>query len=441
MISHVSSYYAATQLDDDLFFNPTLMDRVEVDVCIIGGGLAGLTTALECAKSGKSVVLLEANRIGWGASGRNAGFVNSGFAKSIFELEAEFGIDHAKALFRLSRDGVSYVKNQIGNIQAHDLIEGKEALEVVRYGNGEGLQKAAERLALDYGFSQDYLNKDQLQALLKTQQYKAGLLDHEGIHIHPLHYTLSLAKMAQSKTVQIYENSRVEHIEKSGNRWCAHISLPNTGQLSKGRSKVEANHMVLACSAYGGPYKPIERAILPIATYIIASKPMPDQIDEAINFTGTIADDRRAGDYYRISGKGDERRLIWGGRITTKRKEPKALAAMLKQDITAIYPQFSNMEIDYAWSGFMGYARHKMPIIRQMEDNLWVATAFGGHGLNTTAMAGQLIASAITDNNDQYRLFEPFTAKWCVGKIGQLAIQMEYWRMQALDSLEEYFSK
>jgi len=193
--------------------------------------------------------------------------------------------------------------------------------------------------------------------------------------------------------------------------------------------------VVLATSAYGGPSGRLNAAILPISTYVVTARSA--KLDEAIHFAGCLGDTRRASDYYRIVGTGEGRRLLWGGRITTRRSVPPRLGERLAGDIRSVYPQLDDLAVEQAWAGMMGYAVHKMPLIGRIGDGLWAATAFGGHGLNTTAMAGRLIARAIADGDDSWRLFEPFSPDWGGGPFGRIATQLAYWRLQFLDRLEE----
>ena len=175
--------------------------------------------------------------------------------------------------------------------------------------------------------------------------------------------------------------------------------------------------------------------MLPISTYVVTAR--SQKLDSAIHFSGCLGDTRRASDYYRIVGSGSERRLLWGGRITTRRSVPPHLGERLADDIRSVYPQLDDLEIEYSWAGLMGYAVHKMPLIGRIDEGLWAATALGGHGINTGAMAGNLVASAIAHGDDRWRLFEPFKARWGWGIAGRAATQLEYWRLQLLDRLEE----
>lgn len=417
---HVNSWYAAT-VGGDLVF-PSLDQVLTVDVCVVGAGLAGLTTAVEVAKAGKSVALLESKRVAWAASGRNGGFVLPGFALGQSAIEKRVGKSHADRLYDLSTEGADFVRDTIVSTQRDDIIQGRGYLSLLRHGNDREFREEAEQDA-DVSF----LDTTAVQELARSKRYKAGLLEPTGFHIHPLRYAQALAKIGDNTGALIFENSQVINLEKLGTKWCC--------QTAKG--SVQADQVVLTTSAYDGPHNKLERSVLPVATYVITSEPLGERLDDAIRFGGCLYDTRRAGDYYRIIGQGSERRLLWGGRITTRRSEPMKLANMLKQDILEIYPQLGDFNVDYAWSGLMGYATHKMPLIGEMEPGLWVGTAFGGHGLNTTAMAGKVLSRAIANGNDDWKLFQPYEFTWNGGAVGQMATQLEYWRLQALDWWEE----
>lgn len=425
--AHVASYYRAIRSVDDTAFIG-LDGRAHAEICVIGGGLAGLTTAFELARRGRRVVLVEADRIGWGASGRNAGFVSCGFAESIDALETRLGPADARALFDLSRLGVQYVAETIIASDRRDIVAGRAALSLSRQPQVDALQRRQDKMAESYGCKLDLWSRDKVASVLATSTYFDGLHDPSAFHIDPVAYTALMSDRCRAAGVWIFEASPVHRIADVGAGW----------RVETDRGVVHCEQVVLATSAYGvlnHTYRPVDRAVLPVATYVITSEPLGERLRETIAFQGCLSDMRRAGDYYRIVG-GD--RLLWGGRITTRRAEPARLADMLKADIRRIYPQLGDFQVDFAWSGLMGYARHKMPLIGMIRRGLWVATAFGGHGLNTTAMAGQLIASAISDQDDRWRLFAPFGATWGGGFAGRIAAQLEYWRMQMLDRTGEW---
>jgi len=420
---HIDSFYAETMTAAPP--RPALEGTAEADVCIIGGGLAGLTAARELAAAGKSVVLLESKRVGWAASGRNGGFVSPGFAEGIDEIEQKLGFESAKALWDLSVMGVEYVRDRIDTLKPAGVTVVPGWLKAIRFNDPDYLKKRADVMETRYNYPRVFWPRDKVREVLLTDTYFQALNDATAFHIHPLNYAIALAADAEASGAVIHEGAPATGLSKERAGWG--VKTPS--------GKVLARDVVLAGSVYPPQiWRPIDRAMLPVATYVVASEPMPDRLAGAIRFPGCIGDTRRAGDYYRIVEGG---RLLWGGRITTRRSEPAQLADMLKQDILKIYPQLGDFRIDTAWAGLMGYAVHKMPLIGRIGEGLWSCTAFGGHGLNTTAMGGCLIARAIAGGDDAWRRFSPYRPVWAGGSIGRLATQLAYWRLQFLDSVEE----
>jgi glycine/D-amino acid oxidase-like deaminating enzyme len=441
---HAASWYAANLGETPR--RPALAGSAETETAIIGGGLAGLTTAWQLAAAGRDVTLVEANRIGWGASGRNAGFVAPGFAENIFAIERRVGKPQARQLYDLSRAGGRFVHERLADLDMTGLIGGHGWLKVVRHPDTSELEERAARMARNYDVDLALWPRQAVRETLVTERYFGALHDSEPFHIDPLAYAVALADDAQRRGAALHDGTLAVSLERSTGGWRIGTSGEN------GPGALDARHVVLAGSAYQGLDAPalwpgLERAVVPVATYIVTTMPLGERLDAAIRFAGCIADTRRAGNYYRIVGSGDDRRLMWGGRITTARHEPARLAAMLKADMAAIYPQLGDAGIETAWSGLMGYQRTKMPIIGRIagarDAGLWALTAFGGHGMNTTAMGGGLIAGAIVGNDDSWRLFEPwhpgFIDRTIGGRnlIGQTAAQLVYWGMQARDRFEE----
>ena len=202
---------------------------------------------------------------------------------------------------------------------------------------------------------------------------------------------------------------------------------------------VRARHVVLAGSTgIGEVDAPIAATVLPVSTYVAVTAPIGEKLFEAVRYTGAIADTRRAGDYYRIVS---DDRLMWGGRISMRTSTPWRLKAALRRDILKVYPQLDGIEIEYAWSGIIAYAVHKMPQIGELAQGYWLASAFGDHGLNTTAMAGEMIARAILEGDDRWRLFSPYELVWAGGRSGRAVAQTLFWSMRARDSLQEKIAR
>jgi len=420
---HVDSFYAATRTPDAHF--PRLDGDVEAETCVIGGGLAGLTIARELAGKGRSVVLVEAERVGWAASGRNGGFVSPGYAEGIEAIERKVGYDHAKALWDLSVDGVDYVRRAIDDLKPAGVEPVAGSLKVLRYDDAESLMRRADVMTTRFGYERAFWPTGKVREVLHTQTYFQGLHDASAFHIHPLNYAVAIAADAAARGAVLHEATPAVHLDRGRAGWI--VRTPG--------GSVSARNVVLSGSAYGPRlWRPVDRAILPVATYVVTSEPMADRLAGAIGFSGCIGDTRRASDYYRIVEDG---RLLWGGRITTRTSEPARLAEMLKRDILAIYPQLGDFKVAFAWAGLMGYAVHKMPLIGRIGEGLWSCTAFGGHGLNTTAVGGKLVAEAISGGDDRWRLFSPFRPVWAGGSLGRAATQLAYWRLQFMDAIEE----
>ncbi len=422
-MNYPDTYYAAEI--GDIPQKPKLERDLTVDVCVVGAGLAGLTTALELLRKGLSVVVLEAHRVGWGASGRNGGSVLVGFAESGENIIKKIGPEKAAKLHDLSRQGADYIRRQITDLNIEGALEGVGRYSAVRHGNAAAAkaQVSAANSPEDTGVV--FHNHAETRKVLDTEKYHHTVFTPDGFHIQPLRYVLGLAKEIDRLGGQIFEDTKAVSLTKQAGLWQVKCAL---GQIS-------AKDVVLCTSAYDFDLCPkLSRAMLPIATYVMATKPMPAQLDTAIKTNSAISDTRRSGDYYRRL-KND--RLIWGGRITTRTSKPLKLAKMLQGDVLSVFPQLGKIDLTHQWAGLMGNTRHKMPLIGQVEKNLWMATAFGGHGLNTTAMAGCLIAAAIAEQDQAYRKFAAYKPVWAGGVFGRIAVQLTYWAMRFRDRMDE----
>jgi len=206
--------------------------------------------------------------------------------------------------------------------------------------------------------------------------------------------------------------------------------------LTTPQGKITAQRAVFATGGYTGPLIPaLKRTILPIATYMMLTEPAPDLLAQAIQTHAAMVDDRRAGDYYRLVENGQ--RLLWGGRITTRAGDTTAVAASLRAAMLQAYPQLAPLKTDLSWSGQMAYARHLMPQLGQLAEGVWHITAFGGHGLNTTTIAGKVLAEAMLNQSDRIALFRPFGLNWAGGPVGLAVAQLTYWGLQAQDKWRE----
>ncbi len=395
--------------------------RIEADVCVIGGGLAGLTTALELARRGTSVVLLEAKRIAWGASGRNGGFVSNGFAEGMESVAARVGLEAARALYQLSRFGTEFVRREIA--EGDPSIKMGEGWQgCIRYSNSEEKRAGIAAMARDYGQEMQFFDVAETRARVNTARYFQSSYDPSAFHMHPLRYALMIMDKAERAGARVFEMSPALSVTKDGNGYRVHTA----------QGEVRCRDVVYCVSSLDRTiHRLTGRAILPVATYVAVTEPLKQDV---IRTRSAISDSRRAGNYFRLV---DEDRLLWGGAITTRVSEPSRLAERMKGDMVSVFPQLGNPRIDYAWAGLMGYARHFMPLIGTDGQGQWWATAFGGHGMNTTAMGGILMARAIAAGDDEYKRFAPFAPQWAGGAFGRVGVQAGYWYMQLKDRLDE----
>lgn len=406
---------------------PPLAQDIEADVCVIGGGFAGLWTARALALRGKDVVLLEAGEVAGGASGQNGGFVSAGYAAHLSKIASRVGLDHARELYQLSREGVEIVRRTIArDRRAVHAQAGR--LHVLRVNDEVGLSDYAEMLSRDFGHELELWRKPKVRATLVSDRYFQALHEADAFHLDPLLLARLLAAEIEDHGGRIYEKSRVISADIGGLRKSLHTE----------HGRVRAFSVVLAGSAsIGAAFPWLAQTVLPIRTHVAVTAPLGERVKEAIRFEGAIADTRRAGDYYHLIGD----RLLWGGRISARKQPPKQLEKLMQRDIARVYPQLKDATIEYAWSGVMGYAVHLMPQIGMAQPGVWVASAFGGHGLNTTAIAGELIASAIAEQDDRWRLFIPFGLVWSGGRVGRAVAQVSYWGMQFGDWFDELQSR
>lgn len=430
MSSYPATYYSATRVASSSAYE-SLQQNLQADVCIVGGGLAGLTTAWELLKRNKSVIVIEANKVSWGASGRNGGFCLNGWAEGLGAIEKRSGFEDAKKLFAMSVEGVEIVRENIeqNNLPDCNIVKGK--LSVVRYEAADQMQRYRDRMAQHFNYEYEYLDTAAVRQKLNTPIYKQALRDSTGFHFHPLNYALGLADLIRAKGGRIFEDSAMQSF----------IRNPQAGATGRYTVKtahgfVQCDDVVLCCGGYGGSqFGKLRRSFLPIATYVVLTEKLGSRLQDFIRTTDAVGDDRRSSDYYRVV-EGD--RILWGGRITTKNEQDETrLAAILRKDMCDVFAGLKDVKIEKAWSGLMGYSRHKMPHIAKVEDGVWACSSFGGHGMNTTAIGGRVVAEAVSGESDRIRLFKPYGLTWNGGIFGPLAAESVYYYLRLMDYFQE----
>jgi gamma-glutamylputrescine oxidase len=397
---------------------PPLAGRIETGTCVVGGGLAGLGAALSLAERGLPVVLLEGRRIGSGASGRNGGMASAGFNRDFAFLLASVGRERAEALYRLSLDGLALLRRRIadGGIEC-GLVEGVVAAS---WFGGTAADDPFLGQMRRLGARLEPLPAPRMAGLYRSPRFRGGVLDHDGFHLDPLALCRGLAARAEALGVRILEGTPASAVERAGAGW--RVATPS--------GEVRAARVVLGTSAgRPGLVPALRRATLPVLTHIVVTEPLGARREEAIRAPYAVYDDRMATGYFRPLPGG---RLLWGGRVDALRA-PRRLATVMRRDLAAVFPQLADVGVAFAWSGAMGFARHRMPVVRPLQPGLWVAVGFGGHGLNTTMLAGELVASALAEGDVRWRLLESFALPWTGGVLGPLAAQLFYRAYQARD--------
>jgi gamma-glutamylputrescine oxidase len=419
-----NNYYRQTASADAPY--PQLTRSEEADVCIVGAGLAGLTAALVLALAGKQVVLLEAERIAGGASGRNGGVVSPGYSTSFNKIASRTGYDNARLLHLLSIEGVEIVRNNIDclDIQEAHLRDG--ALRVSRFENSVETQEHIKWMEQTFDYPLEYKSKEDVQDLLVSEKYFNGISDSRAFHFHPLNYAIGLANELINLGSKIFERSRAVKISRKN----------GTATIETLSGLVRAKDVLITCGGYTDRLVPkLANSYIPISTYMVITESAKELISTAIRSTASVGDSRRSSDYYRLVDNGE--RILWGGMITTQQTEPARLGIMLKKRMIETYPQLASINIERSWAGKMAYAKHLMPQIGKLDEGLWYCMSFGGHGMNTTAIGGTVIAEAILRASDRYKLFSPFGLKWNGGILGTGAVQLTYWHYQIKDFMQE----
>jgi gamma-glutamylputrescine oxidase len=420
------SWYAATMVDAPR--RPALYSDLDVDVCVIGGGLAGLTTARELARKGWSVVLLEANRLAGHASGRNTGFVLPGFGADADKLIARVGFERTKDLWTLAQAGLDYVRDTIAAEQAPGVDPEDGWLYVSKQDNSDEFVKDVALLG-ELGCEIEGWPTERVREVLRSERYFYAINYLRALAIHPLNYALALAAAAERDGARIFENTPALSIDPSGVR--KRIVTPG--------ARLRANHVVLCGNLGLKSLMPrLAATMVPLTTYVVTTAPLGDRLAEAVRYRGGVSDSDAADNHYRIIGSD---RLMLSGRATTWVRNPRRYVRALKADIKQTYPQLGDVEIDYAWAGTLGITMHRMPQIGELGPGVWLASGFGGHGLNTTAMGGNLIARAIIDGDQTWRQFTPFELVWAGGVFGRAAAQIRFWVKRLQAAVEERRAK
>jgi glycine/D-amino acid oxidase-like deaminating enzyme len=392
---HTASYYAASShAQPD---HPPLQGQLQADVCVVGGGFSGLNTAIELAERGLSVVLLEARRIGWGASGRNGGQLIRGVGHGLDQFSQVLGDEGVRQIKLMGIEAVEIVRRRIERYAIDcDLTWGYCDLANKPRNLTDLAEDADELRSLGYRHHLQLLQASEMRDVVGSDRYVGGLIDMGSGHLHPLNLALGEAAAAQALGVQVFEHSAVTRIDYG----------PQV-KVHTAQGVVLAKTLVLGCNAYLNDLNPqLSGKVLPAGSYIIATEPLSEaQASELLPRNMAVCDQRVTVDYFRLSA---DRRLLFGGACHYSGRDPQDIAAYMRPKMLEVFPQLAQARIDYQWGGMIGIGANRLPQIGRLKDqpNVFYAQAYSGHGLNATHLAGQLLAEAIAgQHSDGFELF------------------------------------
>ncbi|MEQ8393375.1 MAG: FAD-binding oxidoreductase [Thalassospira sp.] len=389
--AYPASYYAATANATEPFAK--LEGDQTCDIVVIGGGFTGLSSALHLAERGFNVILLEAHRVGWGASGRNGGQVGSGQRREQDDLEKMVGRDDAKKLWDIAEQSKDIVKSLIAkhNIDCDwkpGILHADHRARFV-----PDTHAYSEKLRDEYGY-QDIRNvdRDEMHEMLGTTFYHGGSLDMGAGHIHPLNFALGIANAARAAGARIFEGAVVTSYENQAGK----VTVK-----TKDGAVVSANKLILGCNGYlDGLEDRVAKRVMPINNFIVATEPLGDDLArDLIRDDVAVADSKFVINYYRLSA---DKRMLFGGGETYGYNFPKDIKSFVSPHMIEVYPQLKDVKIDYGWGGTLAITMNRMPFFRKIENNIFTATGYSGHGVAMATLAGQIMADAVAGTMERF---------------------------------------
>ncbi len=417
---HTTSYYAATV--NELTNYPSLEGAVSADVCVVGAGFTGTATALSLAERGYSVALVEANRVGWGASGRNGGQVINGMS-GIDKLRKKHGNGIADVLDNLRWRGNDIIRERISKYDIQcDFKDG--FLEVatkpsqVHYLDEYAEDRAAHPSDFDY----EVWDREKTCDMLGTKAYHGGFVCYRDGHLHPLNLCIGEARAAHNLGVQVFEQSPVTNI--------THGKRP---RVESTNGYVEADSVVLAGNAYSRlEPKHLSNLVFPAGSYVIATEQLSDDVAQSINKKDVaVCDVNEVVDYYRLSA---DNRLLYGGACNYSGRDPKSIKSFILPRMLKVYPQLKDVKIEYEWGGKIGIVLRRMPTVGRINDNVYYCQGYSGHGVSPTHVMGEVMADAVAGTMERFDLFADMNhfrmpgTQWFGNQI--IALGMLYYKMK-----------
>nr|WP_311787863.1 FAD-binding oxidoreductase [Fererhizobium litorale] len=385
---HALSWYAASANDKRV--RPSLLEDIEADICIIGAGFTGTSAALELAERGYSVVVLEAMRVGFGASGRNGGQIVNGYSRDLETIARRYGQEKAVKLGAMSLEGGQIIRDRVARYHiACDLVAGGffAAFTPKQIREMEAHKAHWEK----HGHTGlEMVSKDEVGKYVKSDRYAGGMIDRLGGHIHPLNLVLGEATAVESLGGRIFENSRVTDVEIG----------PNP-VVRTARGSVKARYVLVCGNAYLGKLLPqIGDRMMPVSSQVMTTEPLdPHLIEELLPANYCVEDANYILDYYRRTS---DNRLLYGGGIGYGGQDPKNLTAVIRPNMLKTFPQLDKVKIEYAWSGNFALTLSRIPHMGRLSENVYFSHGDSGHGVTTTHLLGKILGEAVAGHAGRF---------------------------------------
>jgi gamma-glutamylputrescine oxidase len=390
---HASSYYAASA--HPAAVRPALAGTVDCDVCVVGAGIAGCSAALHLAERGYRVVLLEGNRIGWGASGRSGAQAIYGVAAPQSKIRKLVGAADARTIWDVSVAALDLIRELVARHQIDcDWTQG-HMLTAIKPRHDAELHAELEELRDQYQYgSVRYMSRDEVRSVLATERYLGALYDSRSGHLHPLNYTLGLAAAAERAGTQIFEGTRA-------------LDFTNTAggaTIRTGGGEVRSRFVVLSGNVYLGETAPaLKSKIMAVATYIVATQSLGAERARAlIKNASAVSDMNWVLDYFRLSA---DHRLLFGGRVNYSGLSSFDAPGATRKRMLGVFPQLADVRIDYAWGGDVDITLNRAPHFGRLAPNVYFLQGFSGHGIALTGIAGKMVAEAIAGTAERFDVF------------------------------------
>lgn len=393
-LNQKSYYEASVERDQD---GPELCGDLNADVLVVGAGFAGLSAAIELAQRGYQVVVLEADRVCSGASGRNGGQAIVGFASGQAPLEQQLGMADAKRAWDMSLEAIELLDERIAQFQIDcDRVHGYLYV-------AESARKAraleAEMQAMDqhYGLATEWASGSDVQRFIQSPRYCAAAFEKKSGHLHPLKYGLGLARAARQLGVKIFEQSPVVDLKRGSTL----TAVTAKGQVKASFGVLAGNYTL---AEYGPRLAPsINARIMPVGTYIVGTAPLaPELCARLIARNAAVCDNNFVLDYFRFSA---DHRMLFGGRVSYSARTPARLKERMAKRLSAVFPELSNVAIEYVWGGFVDISMNRAPDFGRLGNNLYYLQGFSGHGVALTGLAGRLVAQAVAGQSERFDVF------------------------------------